>query len=182
MSHSNTARMLGYWRERRVGVGAPPRSAIDPGEFAAMAPQTFVLRRAGFGVFPFRLAGALVESLHPGPLPGSDFVRLWAPADRIRLQAAAEGAIARRRPLVVRAEGRVLNGAVARLEVLLAPLAGREGRIDRLLGLYQPLTPLDGLRDERIERLFLTEIDDELDGDNAMPPLRLAAVDGRLIA
>jgi hypothetical protein len=182
MSHSNTARMLGYWQERRSGAGAPPRSAIDPGEFAPMAPQTFVLGRAAFGVLPFRLAGALVESLHPAPLAGSDFTRLWAPGDRLRVQAAIEAAITRRQPLLVRAEGCALNGAEARLEILLAPLAGSQGRIDRLLGFYQPLTPLVRLRDERIERLFLMEIEEAEGGAAITPPLRLAAIDGRLIA
>lgn len=182
MSHSNTARMLGYWEGRRAEGGCPERSSIDPAAFPEVVTQTFLLGRQRAGAYPFRLAGALVEDLHGAALCGRDFTALWAPADRPRVQAAVEAALSRRRSLIAAAYGRSLAGTEARLEILLAPLAGREGRVDRLLGLYQPTSPLFGLQDQRIERLFLQEIAFADSGEPVPAPLRLATLDGRLIA
>jgi hypothetical protein len=181
MSHSNTVRLLGYWEGQREEGRCPARSSIDPAAFVEVVTQTFVLRRERAGAYPFRLAGALVEDLHGASLAGLDFAALFAPADRPRLQAAIEAVLARRRSLIACAHGRSLAGAEARLEILLAPLAGQAGRVDRLLGLYQPLSPLFHLKDQRIERLFLDEIAFADDGAPVPAPLRLASLDGRTI-
>jgi hypothetical protein len=181
MSHSNTARMLGYWEGQRGRGGCPERSSIDPAAFAEMVTQAFVLGCGDAGAYPFRLAGALLEDLHRGPVAGSDFIGLWAAADRPRVQAAVEAALARRQSLIASARGRSLSGAEARLEILLAPLAGRQGQVDRLLGLYQPTSPLFRLQGQRIERLFLQDIAFADGGAPVPSPLRLASVDGRLL-
>jgi len=181
VSHSNTARMLGYWEGQRGLGGCPARSSIDPAAFAEVVTQTFVLGRERAGAYPFRLAGALIEDLHGAPLAGLDFAALWSPADRPRVQAAVEAALDRRRSLIAAAHGRSLSGAEARLEILLAPLAGRQGRVDRLLGLYQPTSPLIRLQGQRIERLFLREIAFADGGEPVPAPLRLASLDGRTI-
>jgi hypothetical protein len=173
--------MLGYWEGRRNEGGCPERSSIDPAAFPEVVTQTFLLGRERAGAYPFRLAGALVEDLHGGPMFGLDFAALWAPADRRRVQAAVEAALSRRRSLIAAAWGRSLAGAEARLEILLAPLAGRQGQVDRLLGLYQPTSPLFRLQDQKIERLFLQQIAFADGGEPVAAPLRLAAVDGRLI-
>jgi hypothetical protein len=182
MSHSNTARLLGYWEGQRDEGGCPQRSSIDPAAFAEMVTQTFVLGRARAGAYPFRLAGALLEDLHRGPLAGFDFMALWSSGDRPRVQAAVEAALGRGQSLIATAYGRSVKGSEARLEILLAPLAGRQGRVDRMLGLYQPTSPLFRLEGQRIERLFLEEIAFADGGAPILPPLRLAAMDGRLIA
>jgi hypothetical protein len=172
--------MLGYWEGQRDDGGCPQRSSIDPAAFSEVVTQTFVLGREG-GAYPFRLAGALVEDLHGASLFGLDFTALWAPADRPRVHQAIEAALRRRRSLIASAYGRSLSGAEARLEILLAPLAGRQGQIDRLLGLYQPTSPLFRLQEQRIERLFLLDIAFANGGDPVPAPLRLAALDGRAI-
>src|SRR5215469_10570564 len=99
MSHSNTARLLGYWEGQRDEGGCPERSSIDPAAFPEVVTQTFVLGRERAGAYPFRLAGALVEDLHGAALAGRDFAALWAPADRPRVQAALQTALSRRRSL-----------------------------------------------------------------------------------
>jgi hypothetical protein len=181
MSHSNTARMFGYWEGQRDDGGCPARSSIDPAAFAPVVTQTFLLGRERAGAYPFRLAGALVEDLHDVNLAGFDFTTLWAPSDRPRIQTAIEAAFVRQRSLIATAHGRSLSGAEARLEILLAPLAGRQGQVDRLLGLYQPLSPLFHLKDQRIERLFLEHIVFADDGEPVPAPPRLAALDGRAV-
>lgn len=182
MSHSNTARMLGYWEARREAQHAPARSSIDPAEFSDVVTQAFVIGRGRAGAYPFRLAGALLDDLHRSPLTGLDFCRLWAIADLARVQSAIEGALRRRESLILHAQGRSAAGHQARLEILLAPLAGTKGQIDRLLGLYQPVTPLFRLRGEKLERLFLLEAVLANGGDPAPSALRIAAIDGRRIA
>jgi hypothetical protein len=172
--------MLGYWEGQKSHGDCPRRSSIDPAAFSEVVTQTFVLGREG-AAYPFRLAGALVEDLHGAVLFGLDFAALWAPADRPRVQQAIEAALRRRRSLIASAHGRSVSGAEARLEILLAPLAGREGQIDRLLGLYQPTSPLFRLQEQRIERLFLLDITFADGGEPVPAPLRLASVDGRTI-
>jgi hypothetical protein len=173
MTHSNTARMLAYWETRRNGDDAPLRSAIDPVGFSDIITQAFMIGRERAGTYPFRLAGALLNDLHHAPLTGSDFSLMWAASDRPRLQSAVEAALARRQSMIIQALGRSLTGAQARLEVMLAPLAGPKGQVDRMLGFYQPVSPLFRLQDERIERLFLLDASFADGGD---------ATDGRRIA
>jgi hypothetical protein len=179
MSHANTARMQVYWEDRREGIEAPRRSSIDPAEFCDLVTQAFVLGRGPARAYPFRLTGALLEDLHGGPLVGSDFVALWAPSDRARIQAAIEEAMERGVAIIALAHGRSASGHQARLEILLAPLVGRGGRVDRMLGLYQPVSPLFRLKEQSIQRLFLLEF---AFASEAPSPVRLASLDGRLIA
>ena len=182
MSHSNTNRMLAYWEARRGDLAAPLRSAIDPADFSDIMTQAFVVGRERAGVYPFRLAGALLEDLHRGPLPGFDFTELWAMADRPRLQTAIEAALNRGEALLVQAQGRSLSGQQAQLEILMSPLSGSRGQVDRLLGFYQPVSPLFRLQNQPIERLYLTEAVFAGSGESALSALRLASVGGRLIA
>lgn len=182
MSHSNTNRMLAYWEARRGDRPAPLRSTIDPADFSDIMTQAFVVGRERSGVYPFRLVGALLEDLHRGPLPGFDFTELWAMADRPRLQSAIETALNRGDALLVQAQGRTLSGQQALLEILMSPLSGSRGQVDRLLGFYQPVSPLFRLQNQPIERLSLVEAAFAGSGDAVPEPLRLAAIGGRLIA
>jgi hypothetical protein len=182
MSHTNTNRMIGYWDARKGDAHAPARASIDPAEFSDVITQTFIIGRTRAGVYPFRLAGGLLEDLHRRTLLGSDFMGLWAGGDRPKVQTAIESALNRGEALVAIALGRSLRGQEAKLEIILAPLADSNGRVDRLLGLYQPVSPLFKLQNEPIERLFLQSIAFS-DADLDVPsPLRIAAVDGRRIA
>ena len=174
--------MQDYWEARRGDQNAPPSSSIDPAEFADVVTQAFVLGRARMGAYPFRLAGALLDDLHHGPLPGFDFAHLWVGADRPRIQRAVEAALSRLQILILHGQGRSLCGYQTRVEVLLAPLAGPKGQVDRLLGLYQPVTPLFRLHGQKLERLFLLEAEMAGGVEPAAPPLRIASVDGRRVA
>ena len=50
MFHSTTERLIDYWRSRSPDGGLPPRVAIDPGDFAELLPQIFILGRTFTGV------------------------------------------------------------------------------------------------------------------------------------
>jgi hypothetical protein len=174
--------MIDYWSDRRGDALAPARAGIDPAEFSDVITQAFMIGRSRLGVYPFRLAGGLLEDLHRRPLLGVDFMSLWAVGDRAKVQTAIEAALYRGEALLAHVLGRSLQGHEARLEVVLAPLADSMGRIDRLLGLYQPTSPLFRLQNEPVERLFLQSIAFADNGMATPAPLRIAAIDGRRIA
>ena len=173
--------MLAYLDAHRGGRTAPPRAAIGPGGFADIVTQAFMVG-AKDDAYPMRLVGGLLQDLHHGPLLGSSFVDLWADTDRPQIRSALEAAVHRGAPLVAYALGRSQEGLQTRIEMMLAPLAGPVGRVDRLLGFYQPVSPLFRLQNQRIERLFLQEVAFAGESDRPAASLRLAALHGRRIA
>jgi hypothetical protein len=179
MLHSNTERLIDYWRERKRGAFSPSRSTIDPTEISGLLPQVFILGRAAPGRFVFRLAGGLVTQVHGRDLRQLDFLEVWTGDERPRLAAALEAARRGCEPIVAVAEARSSGGS-APIELTLAPLLAETAPQDRVLGLYQPLEPLAPLNEEPAE-LSLRQISSA--AERAAPPrLRLAALDGRQIA
>lgn len=187
MSHSNTQRLTDYWRWRRGTGAAPLRSSVDPCDFADLLPQVFILGRAAAGHYPLRLAGALLEDLHGGAIRHTDFARLWTERDRIGLQTAMEAALRRGQAMVVDAQGTTAEGHGADFEILLAPMISNSGQVDRFLGLYQPVSPLQRLRGLPVRQMLVLQLRPltlapGLESGRGFPALRLAAVDGRRIA
>lgn len=179
--HSNTERLLDYWRERKVDRHGPPRASINPADLTGLLPQTFILGRMAPGEYLFRLIGGLPADLHRRDLRGVDFLSLWAAADRQRLGEAMETARRTAEPLVLVASGRADHGAQVRLEILLTPLRAEQNPLDRLLGLYQPLTPLAHLRGQAVGELELTHFGAAKPAES-FPHIRLASVDGRRVS
>jgi hypothetical protein len=68
------------------------------------------------------------------------------------------------------------------MEILFAPLRGASGEIDRLMGLYQPLSPVAPLFGGATRPLQIRGISATNATSTSLPRLRLAAVDGRHIA
>ena len=185
MVHSNTELLTDYWRARVPTFGCPSRASVDPTHFIDLLPQVFILGRAAAGRYSFRLVGALLADLHGRDLREEDFTGLWAASERASLQSAMEGSIRRRHPLILTARGHAYGGETIELEVMLAPLTGASGTVDRFIGLYQPLTPLTRLQGQSLAQLSLGRIGLTAGAGLPMseaPRLRLAALDGRLIA
>lgn len=181
MFHSNTERLIDYWRSRRGTEQAPPRAAIDPADIPALLPQVLMLGRLGPGQYRVRLGGGFLAELHGRELRDTDFLNLWEPAARTPLQMALEAVRRHPEPLVIEAEARVGVG-VMRLEIALAPLRGPTGQIDRLIGLYQPIAPAVALKGGVIGALRIVNIAAASRIGNSFPRLRLAAQGGRQIA
>ena len=178
MFHSNTERLIDYWRGLRVDRPVPSRAAVDPSGFVAVAPRTFIASRNVRGEFELRLAGEMLIDLHGRQLRGEPLERLWRPIHRRRLSGLLEAALAAGEPLVTSAEAWGRDAVHLRLEVLFLPLAGADGAADRFLGLYQPTS---GAWRGPVGELAL------LGGygvaDETLPfHLRLATVDGRQLA
>jgi hypothetical protein len=174
--HSNTQAMINHWRALRGAAPAPAREAIDPADLAEILTQVFLLGRTS-PVLPFRLAGGLLTDLHGRSLRGESFLDLWGWPSRAAVRDAVVSTVRDREPVVIYADAAAAGG-VLELEIFLAPLAGPEGVLDRLLGLYQPLGGLDVLRGEPVGPLahrFALRLGAGL----PQPPrLRLAAVNG----
>ncbi len=179
MLHSNTERLIDYWRERKLDAFSPPRSAIDPRDLTGLLTQVFILGRTAPGRFGFRLAGGLVSAVHGADLRQMDVLDLWTAEDRPRLAAALEAARRACEPAVVVAEARSRR-ATAQIEMIFAPLTAETAPLDRMIGIYQPLEVLNPLWEGPAE-LKLRHIATAAER-SAPPRLRLAAVDGRLIA
>jgi hypothetical protein len=178
MFHSNTERLIDYWRSLRAEQPIPARAAVDPSGFVAVAPRTFIASRDARGEFELRLAGEMLIDLHGRQLRGEKLVRLWRPIHRQRLAGLLEAALTAGEPLVTSAEAWGPDTVHIRLEVLFLPLAGADGVADRFLGLYQPTT---GAWRGPVTELAL------LGGygvaDETLPfHLRLATIDGRQLA
>lgn len=179
MLHSNTEQLIDYWRERKREGLSPLRSSIEPGEMSGVLPQVFILGRTGPGRYVFRLAGGLVADLHGRDLRQINVLALWAEADRPRLAAALEACRRASEPFVTVADARSARG-MAPVEMTFAPLVAETAPYDRIIGLYQPLESLEALHGHPAE-LRLRHIATAAERVST-PRLRLAAVDGRLIA
>jgi hypothetical protein len=178
MFHANTQRVIEDWSARRGDRPVPARADISPDDFRELLPQLFILGREGLEAEPFRLAGGLLADLHARDLRGVSFWSLWMPADRAQAREALTEARRTGATAVLDAVAWTAEGDEARIEIVLAPLTGPEGRLDRVLGLYQPTTSLRRLMGRPIEALTLTGV--RLAGAAPRRPhLRLVALEGR---
>ena len=161
---------------------APARATIDPADFAQVLPQVFILGRRAFGDYGFRLAGDFVTDLHGRGLRDENLLNLWEPEDRAPLQMALETIRRRVEPLVVDCDAWPQFGLPMRMEVMLAPLTGFAGDVDRMLGFYQPRTPSAILMGRNARSLSIRSILSGAGAGEEMPQLRLATVNGRRVA
>lgn len=178
MFHFNTELLIGYWRSLRLGAAAPDRRAFDPVQVAELLPQIFMLD-LGRGELPVRLAGEFVIDLHARALRGVDFQSLFSEGGRRVVTQAALTALTLPEPVVLDVDAFSADRRRLGLEILLAPLAGVDGRTERLLGLYQPTNLVARLGGKAVV---------EMDARLAAAPgggaqhIRLAAIDGLRIA
>ncbi len=184
MFHSSTEFLIDYWRERKGEGVAPPRSAVSPTAFAHLLPQTFIATNAGQGRYPLRLAGERLAEFHGERVRGKDVCGLWIAPDRRELQSVLNASLRRGEPVVFTTEAMAGPDSPFDVEVLFLPLLGPEGVADRFLGHYQLLSDPGPLRRSETVRLTTISIADlsETRPLRARPPLRLAVLDGRLIA
>jgi hypothetical protein len=179
--HSTTERLIEYWRARAGEAGLPPRSTIQPADFAELLPRVFILGRTQSGIYPVRLAGGFLDDLHGGDLRRRNALTFWDARDRSALQQALEETRLRPEPLVATAELRS-DAGILPMEVLYAPLAAPDGSPDRFLGLYQPLGLTARLRDRPVVGMSLKSLRRADGAVEFAPRLRLATLDGRRIA
>lgn len=156
----------------------PARTSVDPTDFVAVAPRTFIVARDTNGEFAFRLAGEQLIDLHDRPLRRKSLEKVWRLAHRRRLSSLLRAALGAGEPMVISAEAWSADAAHLRLEILFLPLSGPDGAADRFLGLYQPITGACRGPIGELALLAAYGVADETEE----PHLRLATLDGRQIA
>jgi hypothetical protein len=180
MYHSNTTALLNYWRDLRGEALAPARADIDPGVIREVLTQVFFLGHEAPGAYRIRLAGSLICDAHKIGLRGHSFLSIWADDDRLQVKIALEGMMRGGDPLVINASADA-GPYASSIELLLCPLRGPKGLVDRVFGLFQPLLPLSVLHDRPIDQLTVSRILKAFDHVEDGPRLRLAAVGGRTV-
>lgn len=152
MFHAGAQKLIDHWNRLREGPEAPRRADFSPMELASLAPQLFMLDQDD----RFRLVGGQIAELHQHDLRGSDFLSLWRGVDTAQVAAALTELRRAVQPVVISATAHTDEGYETRVEIALAPFAGADGRIDRIVGLYQPTSSLTRLLGRPVERLSLT--------------------------
>jgi hypothetical protein len=184
MFHSNTQRVIEDWNARRGDRSAPARADISPAAYRELLPQVFMLGSEHGGAEVFRLSGGLLADLHARDLRGVDFFSLWMAGDRQQVHDALDQARRDGTPVVLAASGWTAQGDEAKLEIVLAPLIGPSGELDRILGLYQPTSSLRRLMGQPLTALTLNgskAADQDFHIPQPLqdrPRLRLVALDG----
>ena len=175
MFHTGTQTFIDLWETLPRVAGVPSRADFEPLRLGKLTPQLFSADRMGDAA-RLRLAGGWIEALHDRPMRGLAWSDLWAPNSRPLIAGTVVRAFREARPFVIAAEAEGLKGG---LEIVLAPLRGRDGALDRLIGLYQPAAPQERRRDAvgpLTARLTLGV------GAARRPSLSLAAFEGRNVA
>ncbi len=176
MFHPSTERLIEYWSRLKAVGRIPARACVNPGDFAPLVPQCFMLGRDGPGAYPFRLSGGFVADLHQRDLRGDNMLGLWATADRAELRDSLEASRAGGEPLVITSDIHAAGVATVGMEVLFLPLTAADGEVSRFLGLYQPIAMIQRLRGQPAHELTIRRTG-ALDGPR--PGLRLVTVEGR---
>jgi hypothetical protein len=177
MFHPSTERLIEYWSARKVNGASPARASINPGEFADLIPQVFILGRDAPGDYPFRLVGGFLAELHRRDLRGDNALQLWTLDDRSALQARLEAARAEAEPAVILCDIDAAGVASVGMEVTFLPLTTTGGEANRFLGLYQPVSMIQRLQGRPADQLSIRR-GAETPADTR-PALRLVALEGR---
>lgn len=179
MFHPDTQFLIDHWtslaarRDSRGGV--PDRTSLKPDALGLRLPRAFVAERREDDM-RLRLVGGWIESLHGARLTRETLSSLWRADSRAMIDAAVQRAVDETAPVVINA---TVGAAGSSLEITLTPMRSASGRIDRILGLYAPLSSLTLTKDESRQ---LTGRFARTARSVSRPPLCLAAIDGRRVA
>jgi len=162
---------------------------MSPMGFGPLLSQLFILGCDPGGRAEIRLAGGAVSGLHGRDLRESDFYTLWRRDDRPALRRHMDGARSLAQPLLIHAACETLLGGRVRLEIVMAPLEGPEGRADRMIGLYQVVGAAPVITGRPVSQFALeaaTLVPPQLDGRprpvEGPHRLRLVVDNGRRVA
>ena len=128
-------RLRGYWEALRDGDALPTRAALDPRGFADLLECTLLMERIAPGMARIRLAGMGLCDLMGMDLRGMPISALILPDSRDRLRTELEHVFAGPRIGTFALEAaRGIGRPALSAQLLLLPLAGHDGTIDRALG------------------------------------------------
>jgi hypothetical protein len=139
MKHPSTRELFDYWKERRGARPAPERSEIEPGAIRRVLADTFILGTDSTISHPFRIAGTRVCAIFGRELKGVAFTELWRETSRSSLHELLAVVTTESVGVVAGVSAHSHEGALLRLELLLLPLAHRDGAHGRILGALAPV-------------------------------------------
>ena len=134
MRNKTSQILFEYWNTVRDGRTAPQRIEIDPSALSKILSQTLILEVSDANNLPFRIAGTAVCEFLGSEMRGRNFMELWTPQDRRKLQAKFDTALASGMPIIANVSSRAFGDAVQTSEILLLPLHDHRGELTRLLG------------------------------------------------
>ena len=179
MFHADTHLLIHHWtslsRRPSTTAGVPNRNSFHPDAMGLRLPRLFMAEIHVRGC-RLRIAGSWIESFHGLTQKDRSLLTLWRETSHAMVSAALAQCIQEARPVVIKA-AIGLSGDL--IEVTLAPLRGPSGQIDRVVGLYAPLSTL--AFGEGDSRLLTGRVCIGV-GTTGRPPLSLAAIHGRRIA
>lgn len=137
MIHHELRALYSYWEHLRGDRPCPDRTEVDPRDVASDARHLFVLEDLGNENIRFRLAGSGLLEAFGFDLRGMSARAIMSGKSRESFSALISETIAE--PGVGYARVIAPDGASV-WEVLLLPLRGSFGTIDRVIGCLHPLT------------------------------------------
>ena len=181
MIHSEIRALYTYWESLRAGRPCPYRAEVDPRDMTGDARHLFVLEDVGQGNLRFRLAGTALIDAFGYEMRGMSARSIMAGKARESFVALVAETLAE--PGVGYARLHAPDGVTV-WEVVLLPLRGNFGEVDRLIGCLHPVsgrTPKAGTESSdiplrfTIDEMSIRSVDDtpnttpgEIQGD-AMP-------------
>ncbi len=137
MIHSEIRALYNYWERLRAGRPCPYRAEVDPRDMEGDARHLFVLEDLGQGNLRFRLAGTALIDAFGYELRGMSARSVMAGKARESFVALIAETLAE--PGVGYARLFAPDGVTV-WEVVLLPLRGNFGQIDRLIGCLHPVS------------------------------------------
>ncbi len=137
MIHSEIRALYNYWERLRAGRPCPYRAEVDPRDMDGDAKHLFVLEDLGQGNLRFRLAGTALIDAFGYELRGMSARSVMAGRARESFVALATETLAEPGVGYARLLG---PDGVTVWEVILLPLRGNFGQIDRLIGCLHPVS------------------------------------------
>ena len=150
MPHSSTVSFLSYWRGLQTHADkAPSRDRFDPARLKSLIPQ-MIMVSAQDPAYRFRLSGGFLVALHGYELKETSFLSLFRSPFTDTVRTAIQMCLRREQPLILTVSAPwtpfgesdpASQSETVMIEICLCPMMNRDGAVDRVVGIYQTLTP-----------------------------------------
>ena len=131
-----------HWEDLRAGRIAPARAEVDPRSLAACLDKVFVAELIAPGVARLRLAGQHLAELVGMEPRGMPLSVLFEGAGREELASALKQVQAGARVVLPLRSDKAMGQPALDGMVALMPLADKDGRLTRVLGVLETLGPV----------------------------------------
>ena len=150
MPHSSTVSFLSYWRGLQTQPEkAPSRDHFDPARLKNLIPQMIMISTLDQS-YRFRLSGGFLVALHGYELKDTSFLGLFRSPFQDTVKTAIQMCLRREQPLIMTVSApwvprddsdSLSQTETVMVEICLCPMMNRTGTVDRVVGIYQTLTP-----------------------------------------